>query len=205
MSKPLRAVLFDLDNTLYRYEPCNGYGQKIAYAFLAKQLKQTVPAVEQAVNAARAEIHQRLNGQAASHSRLLYYHLAIEALTGKSNPSLAQRAEQVFWKAYFKHMKLRPGVLDLFKKLQAWNVKIAIVSDLTTEVQISKIRWLRIQRYIDVLVTSEEAGVEKPNPRMLQIALKKLGVTKQEVVLVGDSSHRDGGAAKRLGIPYIEL
>ncbi len=201
----LKAVLFDLDNTLYAYEPCNVAGQQAAYRYLAKQLGCTVAHIEQAVRSARKALHQDLAGQAASHSRLLYYHRAIEQITGGSLPTVAQRAERIFWKAYFQKMKLRPGVLALLRYLQSNAIKIAVVSDLTTDIQISKIRWLRIEAYIDYLVTSEEAGVEKPNPRMLRLALKKLGVTKREVVLVGDSAERDGGAAKRLGIPYIAL
>ena len=54
-----------------------------------------------------------------------------------------------------KHMKLRKDVLTVFKELRKKSIQIAIVSDLTTKIQLKKLKALKINDYVDVLVTSE--------------------------------------------------
>ena len=68
----LKGVLFDLDNTLYSYEPCNQAGQQAVLNWLSKQLGLPVRKLQQHYDQARQQIHEQLVGQAASHSRLLY-------------------------------------------------------------------------------------------------------------------------------------
>jgi len=47
-----------------------------------------------------------------------------------------------------------------------------MITDSSAEVQIKEIRKLGIMKYIDYLVTSEEACTDKPNPESGVIALK---------------------------------
>ena len=68
-------------------------------------------------------------------------------------------------------MKLRKGVLKVQKELKEQRIKTAVVSDLTTHIQLRKMDKLRISKYIDFLVTSEEAGSEKPHAVMFLLAL----------------------------------
>ena len=59
---------------------------------------------------------------------------------------------------------------------------------------------------LDAVVISEEVGVSKPDPRMVEIALEKLGCTdKREAVLLGDSLSADIPAANAAGVDSIFL
>jgi FMN phosphatase YigB (HAD superfamily) len=51
---------------------------------------------------------------------------------------------------------------------------------------------------------SFEHGIQKPHPRLFQIALDQLGVTPRETLMVGDRAARDGGAAS-VGIATLIL
>jgi putative hydrolase of the HAD superfamily len=90
-----------------------------------------------------------------------------------------------------KNIKLGKGVLQTLKKLKKRGLQIAIVSDLTTKIQLRKLKALKISEYIDVLVTSEEAGSEKPHLIMFLLALNKLALTPKDVLMVGDNSIAD--------------
>ena len=64
---------------------------------------------------------------------------------------------------------------------------------------------LGIDSHLDVLVTSLEVGAEKPDPRMFQAALNKVGISPNEAVHVGDQYHSDVGGAKAVGIHAVLL
>ena len=52
----------------------------------------------------------------------------------------------------------------------------------------------------DLVMTAEEAGAYKPDPRPYRAALDRLGLDPSEVLFVAGSAHDVGGAA-RLGMP----
>ncbi len=54
-----------------------------------------------------------------------------------------------------------------------------------------------------VVVTSERAGITKPDPRIMAIALKRLRVQAEEALYVGDDPHVDGLAANRASVRFV--
>ena len=53
------------------------------------------------------------------------------------------------------------------------------------------------------MITSEEAGIEKPNRRMFDMIATKLGVKNDEVIYVGDSYKKDIMGAKNAGMTPV--
>lgn len=201
----IKGVLFDLDNTLYAYEPCNQAGQRAVVQWLSKKLSTAPSNVNQAYHEARQTIHKQLHGQAASHARVLYLQYVIENLTGHTKIRLTLQTERIFWQAYFSQMKLRPGILVLLKSIHRQSLKVALVTDLTTNLQFNKIVKLRINKYFDFIVTSEEVGHDKPHPAMIRLALQKMQLRPTEVVFIGDSLEKDQVVAQRCHIPFMQL
>lgn len=197
-----KALIFDLDHTFYDYPSCNSAGQAALFVFLSKRLKVSRRRVTILFNQARQRIHTQLPTQAASHSRLLYSQDTIETIRGCTDVRLTLQAEAIFWKAYLAKMRLRPGTRQLLRQARRQGLRIVVASDLTTAIQLRKLLRLHLAQYIDYVVTSEEVGIEKPDPTMLQVAVKKCGCRTNEVVYIGDSISRDGIAARRLGIPF---
>ena len=78
---------------------------------------------------------------------------------------------------------------------------MCVVTNLNMQFQIQKIKQLEIEPYVSCLVTSEEVGVEKPDPLFFEIALKKLGLAKDDVIMIGDDEEKDIQGAKAMGIP----
>lgn len=200
--KKLKGILFDLDNTLYDYSPCNYEGEKAAIKFLSEELALSASKTMRLYKEARTYVHEQLKNTAASHSRLLYCHKLIELATGSSEPVLARKASQIFWESFLNNMRPRSDVIRLLKYIKQNSIKMAIVTDLTTDIQIRKMEKLKIPQYIDVLVTSEEVGIEKPNPKIINFALNKLNLKKKEVMLIGDSLEKDKMVADQLQIPF---
>lgn len=58
---------------------------------------------------------------------------------------------------------------------------------------------------LDAVIESVRVGVEKPDPRIFEIALDRLGIAPQQAVMVGDNFDRDLRPAKSIGMGTIWL
>lgn len=201
----INGAIFDLDNTLYAYAPCNQAGQVAVIKFLARQLGVPASQVRQTWEASRQAVHKRLAKQAGSHARLFYAQGAIEQLLGRTDISLTLQADEVFWSAYLRAMRLRPGMRSLLQQIKRWGWRLGIASDLTAVWQMKKLQRLGLTKLFDDVVTSEEAGCEKPNPRIIRLLSRKMQRRSNQVVLIGDSHARDRQVALACGIPFLQL
>jgi putative hydrolase of the HAD superfamily len=152
---------------------------------------------------ARQAVKARTAGQAATHSRLLYFLEMLAAGLGRTDLRAAQRLHEAYWAGYFSGMRLDAGCAALLRDWQAAGVRLAWVSNFTTERQILKLEALGLAEAAEALVTSEEAGAEKPDPRVLELALARLGVGPGHAWLVGDDARDDVGAARARGLAAI--
>lgn len=204
-NKPPKAILFDLDNTLYDYEVCNQAGQKTVLIWLSAKLGISVRRLNQMYKTARTTIHQQLSGQAASHSRLLYLKYVLEYCTAQTQTKLTLQAATIFWRAYFAQLKLRPGILPLLRYLQSKKIPLAIITDLTTELQLRKILQLHIEKYFTYIISSEEAGHDKPHSAIMNLVLKRLNISAQHTILIGDSISHDQAMAQHCQLTFWRL
>ena len=60
-----------------------------------------------------------------------------------------------------------------------------------------------LEDYFDVIVISEEVGIEKPDKQVFQVALDKLGVEAQNAVMVGNRIDADIVGANRIGMKSV--
>ncbi len=190
--KGKKAVFLDLDNTLYAYRPCHEAGLAAAWRFFKKRFRGVgFSEFKNRYERSRRAIHRRLKGQAASHARLFYFQDMLESLEGKTDFLLTLRFEEFYWRAFLKCMRRHAWVLPFLKVCKMSGKKVVIVTNLTARIQFQKILKLGIGRYIDFLVTSEEAGVEKPHPKAFRMALGKAGVKARDAVILGDDPKAD--------------
>ena len=91
-----------------------------------------------------------------------------------------------------------PRLKQLFNHISRKNIKIAAVTDLTANIQFSKLIKLGISEYFDHIVTSEEAGADKPNFNSFSLARDKFSSFGPclNFWMVGDSPIKDLLGAK---------
>ncbi len=200
-----KAVLFDLDNTLYNYERVHKKALKKVFNVLKKEIKISFKEFFRLYKISKAEIHRELAGTASSHNRVLYFQRLIEKTHNTVEPLMILKLYDSYWDNFLDNIRLNKGVLKTLKILKEKGIKTAIVSDLTTHIQLRKMAKLGITPYIDFLVTSEEAGSEKPNNVMFLLALNKLNVLPSDAVMVGDNPINDVEGANSVGLDTILL
>jgi putative hydrolase of the HAD superfamily len=200
---PCEAVLFDLDNTLYEYAPCNAAGLLAAEQVLATQYSLGEGRFQELHDMVRGELAEELKGSAASHERSLFFKRIAErssAPEGRgSPPGLAVHMYEAYWGAFMGCMEPAPHAHEQLSLL-AGTHRLALVSNHTNLAQLKKVEALGFAPYFEAIITSEEAGVEKPHGRIFELALQALGVQNDRAVMVGDDLKADYLGAQAAGL-----
>jgi len=117
--------------------------------------------------------------------------------------ALVTRRAQILKESYLPSVKGFPGVRDLFRRLLADNVRIALASSAKQdELQVYKKR-AGIEDLISAETSADDAKRTKPHPDIFQAALAKLGgVARQDILVVGDTPY-DAEAAAKAGLRTV--
>jgi putative hydrolase of the HAD superfamily len=122
--------------------------------------------------------------------------------TSPKDPRL-KTALNIFFQCYVDTLELRPYAKSLIRKI-AENCKLGLVSNFTyAPVIYASLRKLGINQFFNAVVISEENGWRKPHKRIFQDVLRKLQVTAEETIYIGDSPLEDIEGAKAVGMKTV--
>jgi putative hydrolase of the HAD superfamily len=194
-----KGILLDIDNTLYGYDESHKIALEAVVTFIKKHFSLSEKEIDLAYHRARKLVQIELGLTAASHNRVLYFQKMLEIL--EINPlEYTLILYSLYWDTFLSSMRPFTGIYEFLEK---YKNKICLVTDLTAHIQLRKIKELGLEKYISHMVTSEEAGREKPHPYMFMAALKKMNLKADEVCMIGDSFAKDITGATNLGIDSI--
>ena len=204
-----KGICFDLDTTLANTEDSgisivkrNGLDEKVSVEYkLYEYLSQYIRSIswEEFItkyDEAKSQIKEALVGTAASHSKYLYIQRVLELLGARFNPSIIYEATNCYWEYVLDNMALYPGVKETLELIKKNNIKVAIITDADADIQNRKLIKLGINKYIDYLVTAQEAGADKPHVKQVELALEKMNLKKDEVIVIGNNPKTDIAVAK---------
>jgi putative hydrolase of the HAD superfamily len=195
------AVCFDLDDTLYPYPPCNEAGKRAALAALRDRgYEMDRETFDELYATARREAKRETAGTAASHDRHIYFKRALRRYAEECDPATALAVGDAYWAGYTEEMALCDGVESVLDALAAAGTDVAVVTNLTTRVQLRKLARLGIGDRIDRLVTSEEVGREKPSALPFTTALAAFDCRPSEALMIGDNAEADVAGANAVGM-----
>ena len=201
----IKAILFDLDDTLYTsFDALNSQGYDAVSAWVEQELGIDAAAFRAQAVASRRYYHTVLHAEPESHDRVLQMQRALEYFG--ANPVLyAQRLHEIYWDTLISGMVLRPGTPALLDELHHLGLKTAVCTNMMADKQMEKLRVLGLAGQFDVFVSSEEAGRDKPSPQIFELCLRKCGCAPQEAIMIGDNRDHDIGGALAAGLHGIWL
>ena len=221
----LRALLFDLDDTLVPEAPAITAGYE---AVAARVWGATTPErVRQLTDAARAVWRA---GAPADYARRVHFTLG-EGLHGEFEaagpgpdalrefiPQLHARAFEAvlpddqrgnsaelvaLWRAArMSALAPYPETHEALDRLASW-IRLGLVTNGAARLQRAKLARVGIEDRFEVIVDSETVGIGKPSPEMFEVALARLGLEHDEVAMVGNDPSRDIAGARAAGIRPI--
>jgi len=200
----IKAVLIDLDNTLYLYEPCHQHALKACFEkYAVKNI--SFENFAEIYRSCRDEVVKNLKPQGACRSRLFAFLHMLENIGHPQAYIEAFKLDKIYWESFISRMILEKDARKFLQKCKKNNLPICLVTDMLATTQVRKIQKLKITKYIDFMVTSEEVGCEKPDPKMFDAALNKLRLTKKDVIMIGDDEKKDVIGARQFGIKSYQV
>lgn len=207
MKMSIKAILFDLDDTLFDYEKCHQAASKHIFYEIHQKTKTPLELVPLLFEIAQKEVKMQLLGTAASHNKDLYFQKIFEKMNSqmknKIMPKDILHIFEEYWKVFYATIRRERATIALLKYLKKKGIKTWIVTDSSNYTQLKKLVRLGIDDKIDVMVSSEEAGMDKPHSSPFLLAAHKLEVLAKECIMVWDNILKDIDGAQWLGMQGI--
>ena len=202
----MRVVLFDLDDTLFDHQHCSRAGLVAVQATYARRIDRPLDELESAYHMLLEQWHEKvLDGSISiDEARVERFRSLLSAEQTIATDAESQAAARCYRGAYVAACRPVPGAIELLQRVGAER-PIGVVTNHVVSEQVKKIATIGVGPFVDELVVSEEVGVAKPDARVFEAALSRLGGTPGEAVMIGDSWSSDILGATGLGIRAIWL
>ncbi|MFP3985331.1 MAG: HAD family hydrolase [Candidatus Bathyarchaeia archaeon] len=195
----IKAVLFDVGETLIRATPPAEVMRKILEAFeikrSAEEIEEARKAVEKNANIEELPIlgedfWVKWNGQ------------ILEDLGIRNNTLfLAKKITELWWR--YSEVELYPDAEKALELLKQKELKIGIITNgLKSDID-EILPKIGLKEFFDVEVASNTIGKMKPCKEVFQHALKKLNVLPYETLFVGDTVQYDYEGATQCGLKAL--
>ena len=197
------CIMMDIDNTLLDFDAAE-------HKALLETLQQfSLPCDEAAVSRYH-EINSSLWGE-LNKGKIRRDKLVIERFDRFVKEIGAAAKATELNRAYTEHLAAHadviPGAEEALQELAEVATMIA-VSNGTESVERGRLKLSGFEKYFDDIFISEAVGVSKPNPKIFQMAMRKLGIEHSDKVLVvGDSLSADiqGGVNAGLDTCWVNM
>ncbi|MBI4329203.1 MAG: HAD-IA family hydrolase [Chloroflexi bacterium] len=187
----LRAILFDLDDTLADTESLTPVRLEAVREALVRDVAPDL--LERGVAQARSW------DPVATPGRLERLREALALPEG-----LAARMREVYNRVLYERLRPFPGVEEMLLALRR-KLFVGLVTNGPSELQRKKLEVLGFGPCFDVIVISGEVGFGKPDPRIFRLALAAGSVEPAEALYVGDRPDQDVGGAKAAGLAAAQV
>jgi len=193
MKGTTRAVLFDLDGTLF--------DRDASFLELAQaQYREFLTELAGVTNEAFVRRLVELDEHGYADRFAVYREIATEF---DLPHSLAARLTAHFHDTYASFSKCFPEVPAVLANLRRNGHKLGIITNGSTNMQERKVHQLGIALLVDELLISEKEGLRKPDPRIFKLALGRLGLRESEACYVGDHPTIDIQGAFEAGLAPV--
>jgi putative hydrolase of the HAD superfamily len=188
----IRAVIFDLDNTLIDFmrmkdEAVRAAADAMVDAGLDMSRVEIVEGIEEVYREKGIEYQKVFDD-------------FLERKTGEINWKILASGVLAYRRSREAHLVLYPHAHETLVKLAKKGIRLAVVTDAPRREAWLRLVKLGLHHLFDVVVTFEDTGKLKPDSAPFMRALDLLAVEAGETLMVGDWVERDMVGAGKLGI-----
>jgi putative hydrolase of the HAD superfamily len=192
-----QAVIFDLFGTLIPSFSERGYQKKV------KEIASVMQASpEDFWKQWSATLKESMLGSIPSLEAKIVH--ICQRLGVRPDALEIRKAEEMFYEYEAKYMLPRPEAEEVISQLKTCDLKIGLISDCSSE---GPELWKKtaLAPYFDVSIFSCSVGLQKPDPRIYQMALQQLAVKAQNCLYVGDGGSMELTGASKAGLDAVQL
>jgi putative hydrolase of the HAD superfamily len=187
----IKAILFDIDNTLIDFY---NFKNKCVDAALDAMIRAGLKIKKQDAWKIIKELYEEYGMEYKE-----IFQAFMKKAIGKIDYRILSHGLLAYRKARLNVLVPYPNVKQTIQKLKK-KYKIAVLSDAPIEKAWMRIVLMDIDKLLDIVITFEDTKKRKPHPLPFRKAVEKLKVHPSEILMVGDSIHKDMQGAKRIGM-----
>jgi len=195
MLSDIRAIAFDLDNTLWDVEPVLERAEQCLAAWLQEHYPRLALSREQ-MRAAREELARREPHNAHDVSYLRVATLAARARAHGYDERVALDAFEVFLAAR-NAVEIFPDVTPALARLR---LRYALASLSNGNADLARIG---LEHVFNVSLNARQIGAAKPHPRCFERLAQELALDPAAIAYVGDDPQLDVAAARAAGLRTV--
>jgi putative hydrolase of the HAD superfamily len=206
---PIRAIFFDAGETLLYPHPSfaelfaevvREHGHRVDPA----RVQEVVSAYSQRFTESALSGEGRLWSTSPERSRAMWRGIYEVFLTEVGIDRDHDRLFDALYQRFtdLASYRLHPDALPTLERLSKAELTLGVISNFEEWLE-RLLEALEVSHFFDVTVISGVEGVEKPDPRIFEIALERTGVPAAEAVYVGDHPFFDVEAAAKVGMVSV--
>lgn len=204
IAPPPQALLIDLDDTLLAYTPSGRNLWSEVVGQFAERLPVEPPVLVKAIARSSDEywadpVRKAWGGERLRETRRQVVAGAF-ALLDLGVPAWAATMADTFTDTREAAAYLFDGVPEALERLRARGIRLALVTNGSSELQWAKVRRFDLQPLFAGVFVSGDLGYGKPDPRVFAKALAAVGAAPAQAWMVGDDLHLDIAPARALGL-----
>lgn len=196
----IRALVFDLDNTLYDYYARHDKGYEELSGYAQRELGFSREGFDRAYDRTMDKVTEHLGkGAAAIHDRYVRFQILLEDAHLPLSPH-ALAMVHAYWDTFLEVLEPFAGVREALSSLKREGYTLGIGTNMLADYQLLKLEKMDLLGFFDFMVSSEEAGAEKPEKEFFWYCLGKAGCRPEECLFIGDDLTLDVKGAKEAGL-----
>ena len=173
----LQGVIFDLDGTLL---DSTGMWRQVDGRLMAHYGKEVPPDLSETV--------QRMSIEEFSQFFVEEFDLPV------TPEQIAQQVADMVAEEYREKLQLKPHVPEILDWLDQQDIPYGVATATYGELAAAALRRLHVWERLRFLLTEQNAGAPKTQPRIFQLAAQKLHLGRRQIAVVEDSLHALEGA-----------
>jgi putative hydrolase of the HAD superfamily len=191
----IRAIVFDLDNTLTDF-------MRMKEAAVSAAIDGMIDA---GFRLTRAELRERVDSiyreQGLEFQRV--FDELLQREFGEIDPKILASGIVAYRRARESALVLYPHVQMTLLELTKRGIRLGVVSDAPRAQVWLRLCSLSLQHVFDAVVTFEDTGERKPSPAPFREVLRRLGAGPTESLMIGDWAERDVVGGRSLGMKTV--
>lgn len=194
MNGSIKAVLFDLDDTLYEEITFVRSGFRAVTSHLCERFQLN-----------RDELFLTMMEILSKENRGKVFDKVLEHY-GLYHPRLVEELVCIY-RSHQPNIHLYLDAKPTFQMLKSSGIKLGIITDGLHAVQRNKVTALGLQELMDIIIYTDEQGRDywKPHPATFQRAIKVLAINPSEAVYIGNDPAKDFAGPNATGMVSVHL
>ncbi|MDO5851807.1 MAG: TIGR02253 family HAD-type hydrolase [Methanobacteriaceae archaeon] len=188
----INAVFFDMDDTLC---DTSGFAHIARTAAIKAMVDNGLPCTEEEGYTLLKEIIKEKGSNYNKHFNIL-----TKKLTGKEDPFLIVNGIITYHNTKFAMLRSDPVCFSTMIYLKTKGYKLALISNGVNIKQWEKLVRLNLYPFFDEVITSESVGYSKPDKKIFDIAMKRIGSTPETSIMIGNDFNTDIKGAYNSGM-----